>query len=220
MQLYIQSAVAEKGVTMEHYSEERTDTYFGAIFGDLISASIIIATGATVFVATGGVGRPIGDAKTAALALVPFLGRYAVAIFAVGLVGASLLAAAVLPLATSYSVCESFGFERGVSHKFREAPIFLGLFTGILGLGALVALLPGLPLIQLILVAQVINGVLLPILLVFILRLVNDQRIMGPYVNSRTQNIIAWGTAILLSLLSTVMILSVLLPAVGIPFLQ
>ncbi|MBF6592652.1 MAG: divalent metal cation transporter, partial [Ktedonobacterales bacterium] len=99
------------------------------MFGDLISAAIIIATGATVFVASHGVGRPISDAKQAALALAPFLGRYAVAIFAIGLVGAALLAAAVLPLSTSYAICESFGFERGVSQKFHEAPVFHGLFT-------------------------------------------------------------------------------------------
>ncbi len=220
MQLYIQSSVAEKGIPMEQYPGERAETYFGALFSDLISAAIIIATGATIFIATHGIGQPINDARTAALALAPFLGRYAVVIFAVGLLGASLLAAAVLPLATSYSICESFGFERGVSQDFRAAPIFNGLFTGILALAALVALIPGLPLIQLILVAQIINGVLLPILLVFILRLVNDRQVMGPHVNGSLQNAIAWSTTILLTALSAVMIASVLLPAVGIPFLR
>jgi NRAMP (natural resistance-associated macrophage protein)-like metal ion transporter len=220
MQLYIQSAVAEKGLTIEHYAGERAETYFGAIFSDLISAFIIIATGATVFVASHGVGVQINDVKTAALALVPFLGRYAEVLFAVGLVGAALLAAAVLPLSTAYSVCESFGFERGVSRSFREAPIFQGLFTGMLAFGALVALIPGLPLIQLLIVVQVINGVLLPILLVFILRLVNDHHIMGKYVNSPLQNAIAWGTTIALSVLCAVMIASIVLPALGVPFLS
>ncbi|HEX9068909.1 MAG TPA: Nramp family divalent metal transporter, partial [Ktedonobacterales bacterium] len=220
MQLYIQSGVAEKGVTMDHYKGERTETYLAAIFGDLISAFIIIATGATVFVASHGVGVQITDAKQAALALEPFLGRYAVAIFAVGLLGASLLAAAVLPLSTAYSVSESFGFERGVSRTFKEAPIFQGIFTGMLVLGALVALIPGLPLIQLLIIVQVINGVLLPILLVFILLLVNDRQIMGKYVNGPWTNAIAWSTTVLLSILSLVMIASILLPAVGIPFLQ
>ncbi|MGH2484589.1 MAG: NRAMP family divalent metal transporter, partial [Ktedonobacterales bacterium] len=216
---YIQSSVAEKGMDMADYPAERADAYFGAIFGDLISAFIIIATGATIFIASHGAGVPIHDAKQAAEALAPFLGRSAVVIFAVGLLGASLLAAAVLPLATSYSICESFGFERGVSFSFREAPIFQGLFTGMLALGALIALIPGLPLIQLMVVVQVINGVLLPILLVFILRLVNDRSIMGKYVNGRVNNVIAWGTTVTLTGLCIVMIASILLPLVGVPFL-
>ena len=220
MQLYIQSSVAEKGMDMSDYPAERADAYFGAIFGDLISAFIIIATGATIFVASHGVGTPITSAKQAALALVPFLGKNAEFIFAVGLLGASLLAAAVLPLATSYSICESFGFERGVSFSFREAPIFQGLFTGMLALGALIALIPGLPLIQLMILVQVVNGVLLPILLVFILRLVNDRTIMGKYVNGRINNFIAWGTTIVLTSLCAVMILSIILPLLGVPFLS
>ena len=218
MQLYIQSAVAEKGVDMDDYAGERAETYLAAVFGDLVSAFIIIATGATIFVSTHG--QVITDAKQAALALVPFLGRYAEVIFAVGLLGASLLAAAVLPLATAYSVSESFGFERGVSKSFREAPIFHGLFTGMLAFGALVALIPGLPLIQLLVIVQVINGVLLPILLFYIIRLVNDRRIMGKYVNGPVNNVIAWGTTILLSGLSLVMIASIVLPLVGVPFLS
>ena len=220
MQLYIQSSVAEKGMDMSDYPAERADAYFGAIFGDLISAFIIIATGATIFVASHGVGTPITSAKQAALALVPFLGKNAEFIFAVGLLGASLLAAAVLPLATSYSICESFGFERGVSFSFREAPIFQGLFTGMLALGALIALIPGLPLIQLMILVQVVNGVLLPILLVFILRLVNDRTIMGKYVNGSINNFIAWGTTIVLTSLCAVMILSIILPLLGVPFLS
>jgi len=220
MQLYLQSSVAEKGVDMEHYRGEKMDAYVGAIFGDVIAAFIIIATGATVFIASRGVGVQITSAEQAAQALVPFLGRFAALIFAIGLLGASVLAAAVLPLTTSYAVTESFGFERGVSHGFREAPIFNGIFTGMLLLGAVVALIPGLPLVQLIVLAQAINGILLPILLVFMLMLVNDRRIMGKYVNSRTQNIIAWATTILLSVLCFMLILSTILPALGIPFLQ
>lgn len=220
MQLYIQSSVAEKGVQMEDYPAERLETYGGSIFAAVVVASIVVATGATVFVASHGAGVQINDATQAAQALVPFLGRLAPVLFMVGLLGASLLAAAVVPLATAYSVCESFGFERGVSHSFREAPIFQGLFTGMIVLGAIVALIPGLPLIALIVVAQIINGMLLPILLVFILRLVNDRRIMGKYVNSALQNVIAWGIMVVLSLLSFIMILSIVLPAIGIPFLQ
>jgi Mn2+/Fe2+ NRAMP family transporter len=220
MQLFIQSSVAEKGVTMEHYKPERNETYLGSIFAAIVVGSIVIATGATIYQASGGQGVQITSAQQAAQALVPFLGRYAEALFGVGLLGASLLAAAVLPLATAYAVCETFGFERGVNFSFREAPIFQGLFTGMLALGALVALIPGLPLIQLIIIAQVINGILLPILLVFILRLINDRRIMGQYTNKLSQNIIAWATVVTLIGLTALMLASVILPLFGVPFLQ
>jgi len=181
-----------------------------------VVASIVIATGATLFVASGGKGVQISDATQAAVALQPFLGKYAPLLFGVGLIGASLLAAAVLPLSTAYAVCESFGFERGVSYSFREAPIFQGLFSGMLAFGALVALIPGLPLIQLIVVAQVINGMLLPILLVFILKLVNNPDIMGRYVNTPLQNAIAYGTAGVLAVLSSLMIVTTILPIFGV----
>jgi NRAMP (natural resistance-associated macrophage protein)-like metal ion transporter len=216
MQLYIQSSVAEKGVDMEHYKRERTETYLGSVFAAIVVASIVIATGATIYAASHGAGTQINDAKQAAVALEPFLGKYAPYLFGVGLIGASLLAAAVLPLSTAYAVCESFGFERGVSYSFREAPIFQGLFTGMLAFGALVALIPGLPLIQLIVVSQIINGALLPILLYFILKLVNDRGIMGKHVNTPTQNAVAYSTAILLAILSAVMILTTFLPLVGV----
>jgi Mn2+/Fe2+ NRAMP family transporter len=193
---------------MEDYAHERLETYGGAIFAAFVVASIVIATGATVYSASGGRGVAIDSAMQA---------PQAPALFTVGLLGASLLAGAVVPLTTAYSVCESFGFERGVSHSFREAPIFNGLVTGMIVLGALV---PGLPLIGLIIVAQVINGVLLPIMLFFILRLVNNRQVMGEYVNSRVQNVIACGITIALSILSVLMIAAIMLPAVGIPFLQ
>jgi Mn2+/Fe2+ NRAMP family transporter len=220
MQLFIQSSVAEKGVTMEHYKPERNETYLGSIFAAFVVGSIVIATGATIYQASGGQGVAITSAEQAAQALVPFLGKYAEALFAIGLLGASLLAAAVLPLATAYAVSETFGFERGVNFSFREAPIFQGLFTGMLALGALVALIPGLPLIQLIIIAQVINGILLPILLIFILRLINDRRVMGQYTNTLAKNIIAWATVVTLICLTVLMLASVILPLFGVPFLQ
>jgi len=220
MQLFIQSSVAEKGVTMEHYKPERNETYLGSIFAAIVVGSIVIATGATIYQASGGQGVQITSAEQAAQALVPFLGKYAEALFGIGLLGASLLAAAVLPLATAYAVCETFGFERGVNFSFREAPIFQGLFTGMLALGALIALIPGLPLIQLIIIAQVINGILLPILLVFILRLINDRRIMGQYTNTLGKNIIALTTVVTLIGLTVLLLASVILPLFGVPFLQ
>ena len=220
MQLYIQSSVAEKGVDMEHYKAERNETYFGSIFAAIVVASILIATAATVYAHSGGHGVQITDAKQAAMALEPFLGRYAPILFGIGLLGASLLAAAVLPISTAYAVCESFGFERGVSHSFREAPIFHGLFTGMLAFGALVALIPGLQLISLIIISQVINGTLLPILLVFIIKLVNNHQIMGKYVNNVWQNIIAWTTVIVLGALSLIMIVTSILPVFGVQLPQ
>jgi NRAMP (natural resistance-associated macrophage protein)-like metal ion transporter len=220
MQLYIQSSVAEKGVTMERYGPERAETYLGTAFSNLVVIFIIIACGATIFVASGGKGVVINTADQAAQALAPLAGRYASMLFGIGLLGASLLAAAVLPLSTAYPISESFGFERGVSYSFREAPVFQGLFTGMVALGALVALIPGLPLIQLLIIVQVINGMLLPILLVYILKLVNDRRLMGRYTNGPVKNAIALGTTVLLTGLCAVMIVSIVLPSLGVPFLQ
>jgi Mn2+/Fe2+ NRAMP family transporter len=206
---------------MDKYPAERADTYIGAIFSDLIAAFIIIAMGATVFVASGGVGVQITTAQQAALALTPFVGWFAPVVFGVGLLGAALLAAAVLPLTTAYSIVETFGFERGVSFSFRPAPVFNGIFTSMLVFGALVALIiPNGLLIQLMVLVQVINGILLPILLVFILRLVNDKAIMGRYVNSRLQNAIAWTTTLLLTLLSAALVIITILPPVGVQLPQ
>ncbi len=166
-------------------------------------------------------GVQLQSAEQAAQALTPFLGQYAVPIFAIGLIGASVLAAAVVPLTTAYNVCESFGFERGVSMSFRQAPIFHGIFIGLLIAGALIALLiPESMLVSLIIVAQVINGVLLPILLVYIVLLVNDRAIMGDMANGRINNAIAYTTVVLLSALSLIMIISVVLPLFGVPFLS
>jgi NRAMP (natural resistance-associated macrophage protein)-like metal ion transporter len=216
MQVYVQSSVVEKGVTTDNYRETKTDVWIGTVFAILIVFFIVVSTAATLH----KTGIQITSAEDAARALRPLDGRYAETLFGIGLFGATMLEEAVVPLATAYSVCESFGFERGVSYSFKDAPIFQGLFTGMIILGAVVALIPGLPLIPLIVVAQIINGMLLPILLVFILRLVNDRRIMGKYVNSALQNTIAWGITGVLTVLSFIMILSIVLPAVGIPFLQ
>ncbi len=198
MQLYFQSATAERGRTTR-LRDVRLDAYAGALFADLISGFIIIATGATLFVA----GQKIATAADAARALEPLAGRYAGALFAVGLFGAAMLAGAVLPLATAYTVTEAFGLEKGVSRSFREAPAFVGLFSGLIAVGAAVALLPGIDVIQLLLVTQVLNGLLLPIVLVAILRLVNDPEVMGAHTNSRLYNLIAWATVAFVVALST-----------------
>jgi Mn2+/Fe2+ NRAMP family transporter len=181
MQVYVQSAVAEKGIPPKDYPYEVVDVYSSSIFGNLISFFIIVATGATLFIHH----ISVTDAADAARALEPIAGPYAKELFAIGLFGASMLAAAVLPLSTAYAICEAFGFERGVSRSFHEAPAFQGLFTGLIALGVLIALIPGLPIIAILINLQVLDALLLPILLVFIVRLVNNHRLMGRYTNDR-----------------------------------
>ncbi|HLZ57332.1 MAG TPA: Nramp family divalent metal transporter, partial [Ktedonosporobacter sp.] len=165
MQLYVQSAVAERGIHMSDYKYERFEVWVGAIFSNLIAFFIIVSTAATLFVHSGGKGIPIGSAAEAAQALAPFLGIFASRAFAVGMLGAALLAAGVLPLSTSYSLSEAFGFERGVGRSWKEAPFFWGLFTLLIILGVIVAMLPDLPVIQILLNLYLLNGLLLPIIL-------------------------------------------------------
>ncbi len=213
MQIFQQSAIVDKGVTAQDYDAARADMMTGVLLSDLIAYFIIIATAATLYVH----GIQIETAADAAAALEPLAGSYAKVLFAVGLLGASVLAAGVLPLATSFSVCEAFGWQSGLDEDFTHARIFYSLFTGLLILGALVTLIPGLPLFQLLILVQVINGVLLPIELVFIMRLVNDRDIMGDYVNGRWFNIGAWATTIVIGALSiSLIIISFILPLFGI----
>ena len=211
MQLYFQSAVAERGTG--NLRETRWDAFSGAIFSDLIAGFIIIATGATLYVA----GEHVQTAADAARALRPLAGPYAQYLFGFGLFGASMLAAAVLPLSTAYSVTEAFGFEKGQSRTFREAPVFLGLFTGLIVLGAVVALLPGIDVIRLLVLTQVLNGLLLPVVLISILRLVNDPEIMGQHTNSRVFNAIAWATVVTVMTLSSVYLVLTVLGWFGVP---
>ncbi|HEY6188926.1 MAG TPA: divalent metal cation transporter [Pyrinomonadaceae bacterium] len=208
MQVYVQSSVVEKGVTAEDYALTRADVWTGTAFAISIVFFIIISTAATLH----GHGVRIESAADAARALEPLAGRYAGLLFAIGLFGASMLAAGVLPLATAYSISEALGFEKGVSRSFREAPIFIGIFTFLVTVGALVAVIPGLPLIRVLLVTQVMNGLLLPVLLFAILRLVNDRELMGTYVNGTIYNVAAWLTAIVVSLLSLLLIATTIFP--------
>ena len=202
MQLYVQSSVVEKGVTPADYRYTRFDVIAGTVFAGLVAAFIIIATAATLHPR----GIAVETAADAALALEPVAGPYARLLFALGLLGASLLAAGVLPLATTYMLSEALGFERGVSRTWSEAPIFMGIFTGLIVLGAAVALLPGLPLIQVLIGVYVLNGILLPVELFAILRLVNDRELMGAHVNRPLHNLLAWGIAIVVSVLSLALI--------------
>ena len=202
MQLYVQSSVVEKGVTPADYRYTRFDVYLGTLFAGIVAAFIIIATAATLF----PTGKQVETAADAARALEPVAGPYAGLMFGLGLLGASLLAAGVLPLATTYMMSEALGFERGVSRSWDEAPIFMGLFTGLVALGAVLALIPGLPLIQVLVGVYVLNGLLLPIELFAILRLVNDHELMGHHVNRGIFGALAWAIAVVVSLLSLTLI--------------
>ena len=207
MQLYIQSSVVEKGVTPDEYRYTRVDVWAGTLFAGIVAAFIIIATAATLYPR----GIVIETAADAAVALEPVAGPYASVLFGVGLIGASLLAAGVLPLATTYVMSEALGFERGVSRSWEEAPIFMGLFTGLVTLGAVLALIPGLPLFQVLVGVYVLNGLLLPIELFAILSLINNRELMGSYVNRGLYNLLAWSIAIIVSLLSLALIAITLL---------
>src|SRR5437762_6554297 len=208
MQVFIQSSVVEKGVRVEKYALTRADVWIGTVFAIMIVFFIVISTAATLNVH----GEHIESAAQAARALRPLAGPYAEVLFAVGLLGASMLAAGVLPLATAYSISEAFGFEKGVSSSFREAPIFLGVFTFLVVLGAVIAMTPGLSLINILLVTQVVNGVLLPVILIAILKLINDRELMGPQANGPIYNAAAGLTTVVVSALSILVVLSSLFP--------
>jgi Mn2+/Fe2+ NRAMP family transporter len=203
MQVFVQSSVVEKQMDKDDLPIARADVIVGTLFSCMIAAFIVISTAATLHVA--GI-TSIDSAATAAESLVPIAGEYAKYLFAIGLFGAAMLAMGVLPLATAYSVSEALGFEKGLSRSFREAPIFLGIFTALILIGATVALIPGIPQIKLLLFTQTVNGVLLPVVLIAILSLVNNREIMGDYRNSVWLNIAGWATAIVISLLSLLLI--------------
>ena len=208
MQVYVQSSVVEKGVTTENYARTKKDVWVGTVLAILVVFFIVVSTAATL----NKNGLHVDSAAHAARALEPFAGSYAETLFAIGLFGASMLAAGVLPLATAYSISEALGFEKGVSRSFREAPIFIGIFTFLVAVGAAIAVIPGLPLIRVLLVTQVINGLLLPIILFAILKLVNDRELMGEHVNGPAYNLGAWLTAIIVTMLSLLFILVTLFP--------
>jgi Mn2+/Fe2+ NRAMP family transporter len=196
MQFFVQSSVADKGIPAGEYLYEQLDVYSGTAFAVLIAGFVVVTTGATLYP-----NHPVQTALDAALALRQFAGQYASLLFGIGLFGASLLAAAVLPLSTAYGICEAFGFERGVSRSFSEAPVFQSIFTGLIILSVLITLIPGLPIIQVLLILQDLNAIMLPILLVFIILLVNNRRLMGRRVNGLAFNIIAWATTVLITVL-------------------
>jgi NRAMP (natural resistance-associated macrophage protein)-like metal ion transporter len=199
MQFYIQASVVDKGIDAEQYGYARVDVMLGAVLTGVNALFMVVVAGQVLYPA----GILVDSAADAAKALAPLAGAQAGLLFSVGLLGASLLAATVMPLSTSYAICEAFGWESGISKNFREAPVFMGLFTLLLVVGGIVVVLfPQQLLIQLILASQAINGLLLPIVLAFILRLAGDRSIMGGSANGRATTLIGWGVAAMASLLS------------------
>lgn len=188
MQFYLQAAVVEKGVTAKEYAESRIEVIVGCFMTAVIAFFIIVACAGAIWSVRP---RDIQDANEAALALKPF-GDYAFRLFSAGLFNASIFAACILPLSTAYSVCEGLGFEAGVNKRLREAPIFYGLYTTLIIAGAGVVLLPQFPLVKMILLSQVLNGALLPLVLIFMVLLINKHDLMGPWVNSRWFNFVTW----------------------------
>jgi NRAMP (natural resistance-associated macrophage protein)-like metal ion transporter len=206
MQIFIQSSVVEKGLDKNDYQAARTDAIAGVLVANLIAAFIVISTASTLHTQ----GIKIESAADVATALEPFAGEYAKYLFAVGLFGASMLAMGVLPLATAYSLSEALGVEKGLSHSFREAPIFIGIFSTLIAIGVIIALIPNIPQIKLLLLTQSINGILLPFLLVAIVLLASNREIMGEFRNSFVYNIFAWLITITVSILSILLIFTTL----------
>jgi Mn2+/Fe2+ NRAMP family transporter len=195
MQFYLQSSIVEKGVTKRGLRASRWDVITGCVFTDVVAWFIVVACAATLYVHGY---RDIKYAADAAQALKPLAGQYAYILFAVGLFNASLFAASILPLSTAYTVCEGLGFESGIDKKFGEAPFFYWLYTLLIAAGGAVLLIPNLPLIKIAVLSQVVNGIVLPFVLVFMLLLINKKELMGPFVNTRLFNAVAWGTTIIM----------------------
>jgi NRAMP (natural resistance-associated macrophage protein)-like metal ion transporter len=201
MQFYLQASVVEKGITKRQYATSRLDVIIGCIFTDVVAWFIVVACAATLF--AHGIFN-INTAKDAAEALHPLAGEFAYMLFALGLFNAALFSASILPLSTVYTVCEGLGFESGLDNTFSEAPVFYWLYTLLIVLGAGVILIPGLPTLKIIFWSQVINGMFLPFILVFMLLLINKKDLMGEYVNSLWMNAIAWTTAVSTAVLSVI----------------
>jgi Mn2+/Fe2+ NRAMP family transporter len=217
MQLFLQSSIVDKGTGEKDLKLVRSDVISGSVFAVIVAMFIVITTSATLFAPSaaypnGLAGIGVGSAQQAASALAPLAGVHAQQLFAVGLVGASLLAAAVLPLSTAFVICEAFGAERSVQRSFAEAPLFFTLFLGLLVFGAGIMLIPGVPVAGVAIGTQTLDGILLPIMLVFIIILANDRRLLGRRSNGPVNNVIAVGLATVLTLLTAILVLSTIFP--------
>ncbi len=207
MQFFQQSAIRDKQVDSKDYGYVRWDTYVGTIFMAIVSFFIIVACAAALK------GTKIETAEQAALALRPLAGDYCFTLFGIGLLNAAIFSTSVIPLSTSYAICEAFGWESGVGKSFREAPMFMGIYTGLIVLGALIISIPGIPLIPIMVLSQALNGILLPFILIIVLKLVNNKRLMGSWTNSLAFNTMAWITVVVVIILSIVLLAMTLLPS-------
>ena len=211
---YLQASFVEKRVSARQYAHARLDVLFGSVSCMVIVFFIIVCTGATLFFSGH---RVINDAGDAAQALVPLAGKWAAMLFAFGLLNASLFAASILPLSTAHVICEGMGFEAGIDHKFNDAPIFYSLYTGMIVVGAAVILIPKAPLEKILVLSQVGNGVWLPVVLIFMLLLINRRDLMGDYVNTPTFNVVAWVTAVAVIALTLVLVYVTILHPSALP---
>ncbi len=203
MQFYLQASIVDKGVSVRQYKTSRLDVIVGSIFSDVVAWFIVVACAATLY--AHGM-RNIVDPSDAAGAMKPLAGQYAFILFAAGLFNASLFSASILPLSTAYTVCEGLGFESGLDKGFREAKFFYWLYSLLLFAGAAIVLIPNFPLVKFSILSQVLNGVLLPLVLIFMLKLINKHELMGKYTNTRWWNIIAWVTVTIMIGLSLVLV--------------
>ena len=210
MQFYLQASIVDKGVTAKQYKASRLDVIVGSFFTDIVAWFIIVVCAATLY--KHGM-RNINVPSDAAEAMKPIADRYAYILFAVGLFNASFFAASILPLSTAYTVCEGLGFESGVDRTFKQAPFFYWLYTFLIVSGAAVVLIPNFPMITVTILSQVLNGVLLPVVMFFMLRLINKKELMGSYTNSKWFNFVAVATAVIVIVLSGVMVYGTLVPA-------
>lgn len=209
MQYYAQSSTKDKGIPLTRLRDSQLDAVNGSIVSNVVAWFIVVACAATIFAHS----IPVNDVVDISKALVPLAGNYASILFAFGFLNASLMAASVLPLSTSYAVCEGLGLERGVSKKFKEAPVFFGHYFGVIVLAAVLVSLPFVPFLSVLFLSQVIDGILLPFVLIFVLILANDRDIMGKYVNKRLFNYIAWATVVIMIGLSGALIVTQFLPS-------
>jgi Mn2+/Fe2+ NRAMP family transporter len=208
MQFYLQSSIAEKGISKKHYKLARLDVITGCFITDIVAFFIIIACATTLF----PLGIRINEASEAAVALRPLAGGYSSFIFGLCLANASLLGAIIVPLATAYYICEAMGWERGVNKTFREAPHFMWIYTAMIIASCAIILIPGAPLVMLMVLSSVINGLLLPFVLLFALSLVNNKKIMGEHTNPKGYNIIAWATVVSIVVLASLMVITTIAP--------
>jgi len=208
MQFYMQSSIAEKGIKPEDYKLTRLDVIIGCSITDIISFFIIVTCATLLFPH----GIRVEEAAEAAAALQPMAGGYAALIFSIALANASILGAIIVPLATAYYICEAMGWEAGVNKSFKEAPQFMGIYTLIIGLAAAVVLIPGAPLVNLMVLSAIVNGLMLPFVLVFIIKLINNTKIMGEYTNTKTYNYISWTTVIAVAVLTVLFVFATVFP--------